>query len=421
MSSSSLGVLQDISFSFLFEWISTLSLVFGGCCSNALALEQLTSQYSNSGTLLTFCQFLLVSLYGLPKFVTLKPYPRLKPRRLPILPYLVQVLLFYGISLLNNAAFAYAIPMPVHIIFRSGGLVISMVLNWLLMGRRYINDCSEWDLRADKYFWTRRYTLMQVLSVLMVTAGVILTTVSASGSKPRSAISKARPGHESDSSLAYATGIAILTLALLLGGLLGIVSDKTREMYPATTPEKSAGQAKGDSLNKTAPWEESMFYLHFLAMPMFLFVRKDLVSQFRAINAGPRMEIPLPLPLRHLNSTVLLSPLAEPHASSSSDGLSIPAAYPPLLLNSITQLFCIAGVHRLTTRVSSLTVTLVLVIRKAVSLVISVLLFSAAGRAAAQDRQLEMWAGALLVFMGTVGYSLGTGQKTSIKDKTKTE
>lgn len=62
---------------------------------------------------------------------------RLKRRRIPLSRYIVQVSLFLLISLLNNAAFAYNIPMAVHIIFRSGGLVVNMLLGWLYEKRRY--------------------------------------------------------------------------------------------------------------------------------------------------------------------------------------------------------------------------------------------------------------------------------------------
>jgi UDP-xylose/UDP-N-acetylglucosamine transporter B4 len=61
---------------------------------------------------------------------------RLKPRGIPLTRYAIQVALFLVINLLNNAAFAYNVPMAVHIIFRSGGLVMNMLLGWLLYGRR---------------------------------------------------------------------------------------------------------------------------------------------------------------------------------------------------------------------------------------------------------------------------------------------
>jgi UDP-xylose/UDP-N-acetylglucosamine transporter B4 len=106
--------------------------------SNALTLERVTSEYPKSGSLITLCQFLLVSFHGLPKFIEFTrgplafPIPRLRPPRLPLTSYLIQVALFYFVSLLNNLAFGYNIPMPVHIIFRSGGLVVSILMGWLL-------------------------------------------------------------------------------------------------------------------------------------------------------------------------------------------------------------------------------------------------------------------------------------------------
>ena len=119
------------------DWILTFSLIFGGCCSNAITLEQLTLQNPNAGSVITFFQFFVISLYGLPKFLVWTRYgPRLRPRRVPLLMYLAQVVLFYLVSYLNNVAFAYHIPMAVHIIFRSAGLIISMLLGWIISKKR---------------------------------------------------------------------------------------------------------------------------------------------------------------------------------------------------------------------------------------------------------------------------------------------
>ena len=63
---------------------------------------------------------------------------RLKRRRIPLARYAVQVLLFLLINLLNNAAFAYHVPMAVHIIFRSGGLVVNMLMGWAFEKRRLL-------------------------------------------------------------------------------------------------------------------------------------------------------------------------------------------------------------------------------------------------------------------------------------------
>jgi UDP-xylose/UDP-N-acetylglucosamine transporter B4 len=124
-----------------------------------------------------------------------------------------------------------------------------------------------------------------------------------------------------------------------------------------------------------------MFYMHFLALPMFVFVRHDLSSQARAVLSS------------QASTTTLYFPLAAAQ-------ITFPSVLLALLANALTQLFCVAGVNRLTTRVPALTVTLVLVVRKAVSLVLSVVLFDGS------DVTWGMlWSGAFLVFAGTVGYT----------------
>ncbi|KAF8164834.1 UAA transporter family-domain-containing protein [Crassisporium funariophilum] len=479
--------------SLLSTWITTISLIFGGCCSNAITLEQITLEHPNAGSVLTFFQFLLISLHGLPKFVIWTRFgPRFRPRRVPITNYLVQVVLFYLVSLLNNAAFAYRIPMAVHIIFRSGGLIISMLLGWLVS--------------------SKRYSRTQILSVLLVTAGVIITTLSAS----QSSSSSSNPINP----YTYATGIGILTLALVFSGLLGLTQDWVYSKHgrPALT---SSPNAKGTTIGSNAApegppaWQESMFYLHFLALPMLLPLLPSLAAQMHELNtSGPRAEFSLPLPIS-LSSNMttayplnILPPYSLPqlpihffsHSANVSllsiaqsapkmnettsplvISLSIPHIYLPLVLNTITQLLCVAGVHRLTTRVSALSVTLVLVVRKAVSLMISVVGVAQVGTAirdglywvwqrACAATGLEeslstvdwaflgslrvdldaaisslgvifvggpnegkrrqevdtrmMWTGATLVLLGTIGYTIGSrprGVKEKEKIKGKTE
>ncbi|KAF8170732.1 UAA transporter, partial [Mycena galopus ATCC 62051] len=364
-------------------WVTTISLIFGGCCSNAITLEQLTTEYPLSGSLITAFQFLIISLHGIPTHIAWTRYgPRFKPHRIPLTSYLVQVALFYLISLLNNAAFSYRIPMSVHIIFRSGGLVISMLLGWLVSGKRY--------------------TLPQVSSVLAVTLGVVLTTLSASGGKSTTS-------HDPSANTnlyTYLQGISILTLALLLSGFLGLVQDYTSEK---TAPGAGATPTPPPTPPQ-ATWQESMFYLHFLALPMFFFVRRDIATQL----ASSRPPF-LPFLSDSSSSPITLT-------LHGALDLTLPHAYLPLLLNTVTQLVCVAGVHRLTTRVSALSVTLVLVVRKAVSLIISVWMARGGGGGGAVDYRL-MWTGAGLVLMGTVGYSVATGRaKEKLqKQKQKTE
>lgn len=286
-----------------------------------------------------------------------------------------------------------------------------------------------------------RYNVIQIASVALVSLGVVLTTLSALAPK--------QPGPGSlktgaDPSL-YATGVGLLSLALFLGGLLGVVQDRTYAKYGRegartaaaarsvdapganrrmralpgvkTEEKEDAPGPRSERKDAPPPWLEALFYLHFLSMPLFVFVWKDLWTQFQALGAGPQYRLRLP----NASHGVVTSALP----GFAYGGLMVPRAYIALLLNTLTQLLCVVGVHRLTARVSSLTVTLILVVRKAVSLLISVLLFRVAERRPAGGRDLFMWAGAMLVFAGTVGYSVGSGQgqgrSRAGSDKTKNE
>ena len=119
-----------------------MSLIFGGCCSNALTLELTTKQLPASGTLITLAQFVattLISLVGEVEWTSAFGIPVLWLKRpsVPIRRWLIQVVLYFFTSILNNSAFAYDIPMSVHIIFRSGGMLVNMLLGYTVDGKRY--------------------------------------------------------------------------------------------------------------------------------------------------------------------------------------------------------------------------------------------------------------------------------------------
>lgn len=214
-----------------------------------------------------------------------------------------------------------------------------------------------------------RYTTLQVVSVVLVTLGVVLTTLSGAKKSKAGINANSMPGVGDISQ--YLTGIAVLSAGLVLSGLLGVVQDRTYSKF----------RRRGD-----APWEESMFYLHFLSMPIFLPLKSAMVEQFYTLqqpSAFSTSSLPFPSP--------------------------IPIAFFILGLNVFTQLICAAGVNRLTSRVSSLTVNLTLVVRKAVSLVISLTLF---GDKKMDGRQISLlYGGAGLVFLGTVLYPIAQKRK----------
>ena len=83
-------------------------------------------------------------------------FPRLRPTVIPLNRWMVMVVLFFASSVLNNIALGFNISMPFHIIFRSGSLIISMFLGYIILGKRY--NANE------------------ILGVVLVTIGVVLNT-----------------------------------------------------------------------------------------------------------------------------------------------------------------------------------------------------------------------------------------------------
>lgn len=76
-------------------------------------------------------------------------------------------------------------------------------------------------------------------------------------------------------------------------------------------------------------------------------------------------------------------------------GLIIPMLWLWLILNVVTQYLCISSVYVLTTECSSLTVTLVITLRKFLSLIFSIVYFQ-------NPFTVYHWFGTALVFVGTL-------------------
>ena len=47
------------------------------------------------------------------------------------------VVMYFVVSVVNNWALGFNIPMPLHMIFRAGSLIAKMILGMLILGRRY--------------------------------------------------------------------------------------------------------------------------------------------------------------------------------------------------------------------------------------------------------------------------------------------
>lgn len=112
--------------------------------------------------MITFAQFLLVAIEGLFYHIDLSSKTMLKKNMVPIHRWLIQIALFFSVSILNNHAFDYRISVPVHIILRSGGSMTTLVVGWI---------------------WGKKYSRLQVFSVIILTIGCIMSALSDSKGK----------------------------------------------------------------------------------------------------------------------------------------------------------------------------------------------------------------------------------------------
>ncbi|KAG1457283.1 hypothetical protein G6F46_006818 [Rhizopus delemar] len=326
-----------------------LSLIFGGCCSNAFALEVLVTDAPKSGQLITLGQFIFVAVEGLRHQLTWGKYgPKLKKTVVPLSNWLFLVTLFFIVSLLNNIALGYNISMPLHIIFRSGGLIVNMIMGAIILGKRY--------------------SVGQIVGVVLVTAGVIWATLDNASNTTES---------NSGSTADFIIGITLLIIAMVLSAGMGLFQEVTYKKYGKQ-------------------WREGLFYTHFLALPFFLLFSNNLLGQIDEYNKSPLMPVSKVLEqIPVLGSAASLIPAA---LMSILHTIEIRKLWAYLIMNVVTQYGCIAGVNRMTSVSTSLTLNLVLNLRKFTSLIISIIYFE-------NDFGFGAKMGTVFVFFGTLIYT----------------
>ena len=182
-------------------------MVLVGCCSNVVFLELLVSQDPGIGNLVTFAQFLIIALEGFvftTKFGTVKP-------KVPFSAWVLLVIMYFLVSVSNNYALNFNIPMPLHMIFRAGSLMANMLLGVIILGKQY--------------------SMSKYVSILMITAGIITCTYSSTSSK------SVEGGDEEKDESWIMVGISLLTFALFMSARMGIyqvyISFKNFVMTPS--------------------------------------------------------------------------------------------------------------------------------------------------------------------------------------------
>lgn len=221
-------------------------------------------------------------------------------------------------------------------IFRAGSLIANMIMGIIILKKTYD-------------FW-------KYLSVFMITVGIVVCTI-VSGAKVES--TQVTPDTSGFSVLYWWTlGIALLTVALFLSARMGIYQEVLYKRYGKHS-------------------DEALFYTHLLPLPFFLMLYSNIREHASIATASAPYEVALDI-------------IGIPGVS-----YGVPIVWLYLLGNVLTQYICIGSVYVLTAECSSLTVTLVVTLRKFVSLIFSILYFS-------NPFTIYHWIGTILVFWGTI-------------------
>lgn len=336
--------------------VFAIFMVYFGCGLNNVFLEYIIRIAPGSGHLITVAQFLFIAIHGFfltSKCGTVKPV-------IPIQTYLILVCLFFITSVFNNWAFSFNIPVPLHMIFRSGSLIANMILGIIIL--------------------KKRYTLWKFVSVGMITAGIIICTLisgqmtahktTCSDCGEENVVNEAQ---EDDDYFWWLIGIFILITALLLSARMGIYQEKLYKEYGKHP-------------------DEALYYTHMLSLPGFILYSASIWEHLQITN----------------NSEMYTLPFVN---------FGLPILWIYLIGNVLTQYLCISSVYVLTTECTSLTVTLVITLRKFFSLIFSIVYFK-------NPFTLGHWIGTALVFLGTLifteVFSKLSISKSSISTKEKT-
>ncbi|KAM9028946.1 nucleotide sugar transporter SLC35B4 [Ara ararauna] len=198
----------------------------------------------------------------------------------------------------------------------------------------------------------KRYSVSKYTSIALVSVGIFTCTFMSA--KQVASDSGLNEEDGLQVFLWWLLGIAALTFALLMSARMGIFQE---------TLYKQFGKHS----------KEALFYNHALPLPGFLLLAPNIYHHAVLFSQSELFQVPV-------------------------IGLTLPIMWFYLLMNVITQYVCIRGVFILTTECTSLTVTLVVTLRKFVSLIFSILYFH-------NPFTAWHWLGTTFVFMGTLMYT----------------
>lgn len=227
-------------------WLNAhLSLVFAGVLFGSVAanaaFERLNTIDPGCGSVIALMQYVAAASERLPSASVYIKRPMI-PMRFHATFCILQFLAMW----LGNACLAFDLPFAQFLVIKNSNLVFSMALGFIALHQRY--------------------TLKQVMSVLLLSAGIILTV-----------LSDKNPSSDDGTSQQNFVGVALCLAATLCNVVLGFTQEYAFRTYKDNDGSSVAA--------------EVMFYTHILGLPFFL--SSGANAHFAVLAANWQSSIPL--------------------------------------------------------------------------------------------------------------------------------
>ena len=221
----------------------------------------------------------------------------------------------------------------------------------------------------------KRYAKVKYLSVIIISMGIAACTI-VSGRSVSSNKNQAIDNEVGDSDTTEAmdfmwwmVGIAMLTFALFTSARMGIYQEVIYAKYGKHSEEALFYCVRSCLTLKMVFYNKISCFQHCLPLPFFLVISNNVYDHaIVALNSEPLFSI---------------------------GSITVPSMIFYLVCNTATQFICISAVYRLTSECASLTVTLVVTLRKFLSLLFSIWYFD-------NPFTFVHWIGTAMVFAGTL-------------------
>lgn len=324
-----------------------IGFTISGCCANVYTFEKILQLDSKITTLVTFSQYLFIFL-SFSVYLRLTGFWKIRKSQHVFSLEVDKINLEFWIPMVLQNISAYI-----------GNLVFQYNLS---MPTHIIFRSSNTAITIflGWTFWNKRYSFEKIIGSTLIAIGTIIFTIFLNSLQTKDTVSN--NGIENNVSNTL-LGIFLLILATVINSITSLYKETIYQ-----------DEEKG--LN----WKEVIYYNYLYGLVFYIPFLSTIYREFQDLQ--------------------MISIISNKNIVETI-----------FLMNWITQLLCIIGVNILVFRISALSLTIVLLVRRFLSLILSVYIFG-------NSISGICWIGVLLVFFGAFIYSFGIHVNSS-SDKIK--